>query len=170
MNIPDQIDLNNEPAEQEQQDQRMFQPSAGLMGNTPDQVELIREYLDDQVPVSEQSKRINQNFWALFSPNAKLAFLDAKMHPQLMYLYVRGLELSHMMSQSEDEYSWEDDLFLQNSKLNFDISITRSIGTNSSIINERTAPHQQQVRQQIQQSTLSRPKTGILSKTIGRLF
>lgn len=168
MDIPDQIDLNNEP-EQEQQDARMNQPNVGLLGIT-EQVELIREYLDDNVPDNEQSRKLNNHFWALFSPNAKLAFFDAKLHPQLMYLYVRGLELSHMMSMSEDAFSWQDDLFLQNSKLNFDISITRSIGTSSGIINERTAPHQQQIRQQISQTALTRPKTGILSKTIGRLF
>lgn len=133
-----------------QEQQAMAMPDYGLMGKN-DQVEIIKEYLKDDFPLlpkESSSEKLKTHFWACFSRNMKLSFFDPKTHPQVFALDFRNAHLTYMMSRPVEEYTFEEEMQIQNFGMNFMASVQRSIGTTSSIINERTAPHHQMVRRQ----------------------
>lgn len=130
--------------------QSMNIPDYGLMGRN-DSVEIIKEYLKDDYPISKDGEilgKLKSYFWACFSRNMKLSFFDPKIHPQVFAIDFRNAHLNYMMSKPVEEYTYDEEMHIQNVGMNFMASIQRSIGTTSSIINERTAPHHQQVRRQ----------------------
>jgi len=157
------IDLPMTPQEQ----QSMSVPDYGLMGKN-DSVEIIKEYLKDDYPISKDGEilgKLKSYFWACFSRNMKLSFFDPKTHPQIFALDFRNAHLNYMMSKPVEEYSYDEEMHIQNVGMNFMASIQRSIGTTASIINERTAPHHQLVRRQDSISGgLGKSGPGILSK------
>lgn len=150
-----------------QEQQSMSMPDYGLMGKN-DSVEIIKEYLKDDYPISKEGEVLNKlksHFWACFSRNIKLSFFDPKMHPQIFALDFRNAHLNYMMSKPVEDYSFDEEMQIQNVGMNFMASIQRSIGTTASIINERTAPHHQMVRRQDSISGgVGRSGPGILSK------
>ena len=117
-------------------DEEQVQQAEDLYSHT-DMVKLIRAYTDDDLPTDIKDNKIIKHFWAFFGKAPKLAFLNQMDKYDCEY-FLKNAKMNFLLMTPTDEYTFEDEMMLDNIDFHHFINMKRSMGAEGQIINERT--------------------------------
>jgi len=98
---------------------------------------ILKWYAEEDFDDEFKKKDVYKNFWATFNKNLKLSFVQEKDKFEFETDFMQSY-LSYLMTMPSYKYEFSDMIDLENVRMHWRATLTRSIGTNAGVVNERT--------------------------------
>lgn len=146
--------------------QEQAEKRVDVFGKT-DFLKMLKEYLEDNVPDSEEYRELAQ-FFAVTSKSAKLSFLNERDVETFM-LKFEVCKLDYLMHKPPHAYTFLNQQMLDQLDMLFHFNVRRCVGTDKQVINERIAEVAQVVQTISSPQSGERKRPGILSRVAGMI-
>lgn len=98
---------------------------------------ILKWYAEEDFDDEFKKKEVYKNFWATFNKNLKLSFIQEKDRFDFECDFMQS-SLTYLMTIPNYKYKFNDMIDLENVRMHWRATMTRSIGTNTGRVNERT--------------------------------